>query len=115
MITLDLDGNVLAVKDHFTSAVRFYSMAIQGSSIYCSGQTQNDTAAFGPIEWVGTNPQDIVLAKCDLSGNPIWGKRLVSGRSGSVGGQLKIDQQDQSLFLEAIMTVCWPMEIQFKL
>ena len=91
LITLDLDGNVLAVKDHFTSAVRFYSMAIQGSSIYCSGQTQNDTAAFGPIEWVGTNPQDIVLAKCDLSGNPIWGKRLVSGRSGSVGGQLKID------------------------
>ncbi len=92
LITLDLDGNVLAVKDHFTSAVRFYSMAIQGSSIYCSGQTQNDTAAFGPIEWVGPNPQDIVLAKCDLSGNPIWGKRFVSGRSGGCGGQLRVDR-----------------------
>jgi len=92
LVTLDLDGNVLAVKDHFTSAVRFYSMAIQGSSIYCSGQTQNDTAAFGPIEWVGPNPQDIVLAKCDLSGNPIWGKRFVSGRSGGCGGQLRVDR-----------------------
>ena len=91
LVTMDLDGNVLAVKDHFTSAVIFGSMAIQGSSIYCSGQTQNDTAAFGPIEWVGANPQDIVLAKCDLSGNPIWGKRFVSGRSGGSGGQLRVD------------------------
>jgi len=91
LVTMDVDGNVLTVKDQFTSAVEFYSMVMQGTSIYCSGQTQNDTAAFGPIEWVGSNPQDIVLAKCDLSGNPIWGKRLVSGRSGSSGGQLRVD------------------------
>ena len=92
LVAMDLAGNVLSVKDHFTSAVYLYSMAIQGSSIYCSGQTQNDTAAFGPIEWVGSNPQDIVLAKCDLSGNPIWGKRFVSGRSGGCGGQLRVDR-----------------------
>ena len=71
LVTLDLDGNVLAVKDHFTSAVRFYSMAIQGSSIYCSGQTQNDTAAFGPIRWVGPNP-GILYWQNAVDGNPIW-------------------------------------------
>lgn len=93
LVTLDIDGSVLAVRDHFTTSVRFYSMAIQGSSIYCSGQTENDSSAFGSIQWVGNNMQDIVLAKCDLNGNPIWARQLVSGRSGSGACELEVDDE----------------------
>ena len=49
------------LNDHFyLCRVNFHSMAIQGLFDFVPARRKNDTAVFGPIEWVGTNPQDIV-------------------------------------------------------
>lgn len=93
LVTLDSDGHVESVRDQFTNAFRIVSFALSGSSLYCSGQTRNDTASFDSISWISSNVQDIAIAKCDLTGSAQWVRCLGSGRSGSGANQLRLDSE----------------------